>query len=72
MDHHGEAWGKAKIGNGSIVNVNFAVNEYGKDQKSANILSLQVWDLVKYEGGEFPTREDSEDWVSEVQQEEVG
>lgn len=70
VDHHGEAWGTAKIGNGSIVNVNFAINEYGKGEKSANILSLQVWDLVKYEGGEFPTRDDGEDWVSEVSQEE--
>lgn len=59
VDHHGEAWDpKTKIGNGSTVNVNFAINEYGKNQKSANILSMQVWELVKYEGAEFPTRED--------------
>lgn len=59
VDHHGEPWdAKVKIGNGSTVNVNFAVNEFGKGQKSANILSLQVWDLVRYEGNEFPTRED--------------
>jgi hypothetical protein len=49
------------------VNVNFAVNEYGKNQKSANILSLQVWDLVPYEGSEFPTRNDEEkDWAEEA------
>jgi hypothetical protein len=69
VDHHGEPWNpKIKIGNGSTVNVNFAINEYGKNQKSANILSLQVWDLVKYEGSEFPTREDDnqEEWVKEV------
>lgn len=69
VDHRGEAWNPSiKIGNGSIVNVNFAINEYGKGEKSANILSLQVWDLVKYEGGEFPVREDAknEDWASEV------
>lgn len=69
VDHKGEAWNpKQKIGNGSIVNVNFAINEFGKNQKSANILSLQVWELVKYEGGEFPTREDNEedDWSKEV------
>lgn len=59
VDHHGELWNpKVSIGNGSTVNINFAVNEYGKNQKSANILSMQVWDLVKYEGNEFPTRED--------------
>jgi len=71
VDHHGEAWNPAvKIGNGSTVNVNFAVNEYGKGQKSANILSMQVWDLVKYDGGnEFPTREDAEGektWAEEA------
>lgn len=67
VDHHGEAWNpKSKIGNGSTVHVNFAVNEYGKNQKSANILSLQVWDHVPYEGGEFPVKEDEENWVAEV------
>lgn len=71
VDHHGEAWdAKQKIGNGSTVNVNFAINEYGKGQKSANILSMQVWDLVKYEGSEFPTKDDVEGektWAEEAQ-----
>lgn len=76
VDHHGEAWNpKTKIGNDSTVNVNFAVNEYGKGQKSANILSLQVWDLVPFEGSEFPTREDGDSpagdsnsgWAEEAQ-----
>lgn len=70
VDHHGEAWNpKTKIGNDSIVNVNFAINEYGKNQKSANILSMQVWDLVKYEGSEFPTRDEAEGektWAEEA------
>jgi len=68
VDHHGEPWNpKVKIGNGSTVNVNFAINEYGKGLKSANILSMQVWNLVGFEGGEFPTREDNEgDWAKEV------
>ena len=66
VDHHGEPWDpKVSIGNGSILNVNFAINEYGKDQKSANILSMQVWELVKYEGSEFPKREDS-DWKEDA------
>lgn len=59
-----------RIGNGSTINVNFAINEYGKNQKSANILSMQVWDLVKYEGAEFPTREDADGektWAEEAQ-----
>ncbi len=70
VDHHGEAWNpKVKIGNGSTVNVNFAINEFKPKDFNANILSLQVWDLVPYEGGEFPTRDDdtkAEDWSEEV------
>lgn len=70
VDHHGEPWGTQKIGNGSTVNVNFALNEYKPKQFSANILSMQVWDLVKFDGGEFPTREDTpadaESWAEEV------
>lgn len=62
VDHKGELWNSStKIGNGSTVNVNFAINEYGKGEKSANILSLQVWDLVPFNGGEFPTKEDDND-----------
>lgn len=61
VDHHGEEWNpKTKIGNGSTVNVNFAINEFKKGQFSANILSLQVWDLVPY-ANEFPTREDTDE-----------
>lgn len=66
VDHRGELWGNEKIGNGSIVNVNFAVNEYGKGEKSANILSLQVWDLVPYSGGEFPVKDDEENWEKDA------
>lgn len=76
VDHHGNTlqdkdvvYKGPRIGNGSTVNVNFAINEYGKNQKSANILSLQVWDLVPYEGSEFPTKEDdnnSDNWEKEV------
>lgn len=72
VDHKGEPWNdNVKIGNGSVVNVNFIINEFGKGEKAANILSLQVWELVKYEGGDgFPTRTDegatTEDWSTEV------
>lgn len=72
VDHKGQPWDSRKIGNGSTVNVNFIINEFSKTEKNANILSLQVWDYVPYEGGEFPTREDSsddnggEDWSKEV------
>lgn len=55
-----------KIGNGSVVNVNFAVNEFKKGQFSMNILSLQIWDLVRFDA-EFPIKDDSQgEWVDEV------
>ena len=72
VDHKGQPWDGRKIGNGSTVNVNFAINEYKPGKFALNILSLQVWNLVPYDGGEFPTREDSdedtgaEDWSKEV------
>ena len=73
VDHRGEVlqdkdtvFKGPKIGNGSTVNVNFAINEYGKGLKSANILSMQVWDLVKFEGGEFPIKEDEKSWEEEA------
>jgi len=71
VDHKGQAWNGAKIGNDSVVNVNAAINEYKKGKFSLNILSLQVWQHVPYEGGDFPTREDDEsdaggeDWTKE-------
>jgi len=66
VDHHGEPWNpKTKIGNGSTVNVNFAINEFKPKQYSMNILSLQVWDLVPYEGNEFPIKDDAESWAEE-------
>jgi len=85
VDHHGNVLQQGnptdanyvkytgpKIGNDSTVNVNFVINEFSKTEKNANILSLQIWDLVPYEGGEFPTREDgpsdqSEDWSAEAE-----
>lgn len=58
---------KTKIGNGSTVNVNFAINEYKPGKFTWNILSMQVWELVGYDGGEFeanPTapKSEAEDW----------
>lgn len=72
VDHKGAEWDNRKIGNGSVVNVNFQTYDYKPGQTNANILSLQVWDYVPYEGGEFPTREDSasedagEDWSKDA------
>lgn len=68
VDDKGQAWNpKVKIGNDSVVNVNFLINEWGKGEKSANILSLQVWEHVPYEGGEFPTREDDDNSMSSIE-----
>lgn len=68
----GKDWDRdIKIGNGSIVNVKFNVQdwEFGRKQgKRVSILAVQVWEHVPYEGGEqFPVREnkkpiDGEDW----------
>lgn len=74
VDHQGDVLQdkdtpcKLKIGNGSIVNVNFAINDYSKTQKNVAILSMQIWDLVKFEGGEFPTKEanESSDWAEDA------
>lgn len=60
-----------KIGNGSIVNVNFVPNEFKPGQVNANILSLQVWELVPYEGGEFPTRDDDNNETGESWEEDA-
>jgi len=64
VDHKGNEWDKRKIGNGSTVNVKFAINEFplsnGKTGRRPGILALQVWDLVEFQGGnseEFPTTE---------------
>jgi len=77
VDHRGNDWDSRKIGNGSTVNVNFAINEFKPKQFAANILSLQVWDYVAFDGGEFPTRDDSDtgggdDWAAEVADEPKG
>jgi hypothetical protein len=77
VDSDGKEWdGKTKIGNGSIVNVKFAVNEIpafggGKPRLKPSILAVQVWDLVPYEGkgDDFPQKSnkkaEAEDWSAE-------
>jgi hypothetical protein len=66
VDHHAQPWDNRKIGNGSTVNVSFLINEYKPGQNNANILSLQVWDLVAYEGNEFPVKDSDDNWEKEV------
>lgn len=70
VDRKGQPWGNERIGNGSVVNVQFAVNDGPDDSKRAGIIKLQVWEHVPYEGGdgdgerdEFPiANDDEEDW----------
>lgn len=67
VDDHGNAWpDNKKIGNGSVVNVNFATNDHDNG-RSANILSLQVWDHVPF-GDDFPVKTEDEggDWAEDA------
>ena len=70
VDAKGNPWSGAKIGNDSVVNVNFAINEYKKGKFSMNILALQVWDHIPYNDGGFPVKEDDSDgnsWAEDAE-----
>lgn len=67
VDSKGQPWDdKTLIGNGSIVNVKFIINEItmqnGRKILKPNILKMQVWEHVPYEskGDDFPVKEDNE------------
>lgn len=69
VDNQNNVWGEELIGNGSIVNVQTDLGEYGtgKAKKiTMRPLALQVWQHQKYEGkNSFKTKSDvSEDKVS--------
>lgn len=69
VDANGKDWDRTvMIGNGSIINVKFNVQdwEFGrKSGKRISVLAVQVWEHVPYEGGEqFPTK-GGEDWSEE-------
>ncbi len=64
VDSHGEAWDQTKlIGNDSVLNVQFSLNEVnskGKKRFKPSILAVQVWDFAAYKPKSgFPTKEDS-------------
>lgn len=67
----GKDWDQTKlIGNDSIVNVRFSLNEVtsqGKKRRKPSIIALQVWEHQKYEGKSlFETKETpTEDWSEE-------
>lgn len=58
VDDQANDWAGALIGNGSVLNVKYNVNEWTFGKKKglrADPLSVQVWEHVPYEGGEaFP------------------
>lgn len=61
IDAKGRPWDNSvKIGNGSTLNVQFAINEGDDKINRIGLIKVQVWDLVEYEGGgkdefdEFP------------------
>lgn len=65
VDRTGQPWPEdRKIGNGSIVNVKFAVNEKQSGGMKPSVVALQVWEYVPYEGGDdFPvSAEGAEEW----------
>lgn len=75
IDHKGEEWDQTKlIGNDSVLNVSYTLNEVkskGKKRLKPSVLAIQVWDHAKYKPkSEFPVREDissettdqGEDW----------
>lgn len=67
----GQPWDQSKkIGNDSVLNVKYSMNEIthkGQKRLKPSALAVQVWEHVPYEGGNsFPTRpiepEAKEDW----------
>lgn len=64
LDHRGQPWdGKTLIGNGSVLNVSYVLNEVkskGQKRLKPSVLRVQVWELKAYKPkNEFPIREDS-------------
>lgn len=72
VDRKGQPWDPSvKIGNGSVLNFKFALNdvEVGKAvRKKPSLIAIQVWEHVPYEGGsdedfqEFPT---DDNWLED-------
>ena len=64
VDQFGKPWDETKqIGNGSLVNVKFMVNETPQGKNKPSALAIQVWELAEYEGEEdFPVADANENW----------
>lgn len=64
VDHRGDDWDQSKlIGNDSVLNLSFSLNEVkskGTKRMKPSLLAVQVWDWKPYKGkSEFPIKEDS-------------
>lgn len=71
VDRKGQAWDQdTLIGNGSILNVKYNIRPWKDgDGQSADVLAVQVYELVPYEGGEqFPIDDDGDAPVKENEQ----
>lgn len=63
LDHRGEVWDQNKlIGNDSVVNIQYSLNEVnskGKKRLKPSVLAVQVWDWKQYQSkSAFPTRDE--------------
>ncbi len=73
VDNKGKPWDNTVlIGNGSVVNVNFALNEKASGGLKPSLIAMQVWEHVPYEpkdrDDDFPVvaGAEDEDWSSEA------
>lgn len=68
VDAQGKPWGSDLIGNGSVLNVAYTLNEVGKGKDlrlKPSVLAVQVWDHNKYEpktGFQVKPIESEEEW----------
>jgi hypothetical protein len=65
VDDKGKPWdGKTLIGNGSILNIKYALNDVtmgkNKGAQKPSLMAIQVWKLESY-GEDFPVNEDGEE-----------
>lgn len=62
-DDHGNPWGDKLIGNGSVLNVKYSLNEVksrGQKRLKPSVIAVQVWDHSPYvPKSSFKTRESS-------------
>lgn len=58
VDRAGKPWGGDLIGNDSVLNVQFAVNDKALGGKKPSLIAVQVWEHVPYEGAAGAEREE--------------